>query len=67
MVEKKSNAGGKRLNAGRKPKYCESTKFVGFKCPTSKIEEFKIYCNAKLLEWCLKLHPTKRACGSWGI
>jgi hypothetical protein len=52
--KEKSKAGGKRVGAGRKPKYCESTQFVGFKCPTSKIEEFKIYCSEKLSEWCLK-------------
>ena len=43
--------GGKRSNAGRKSAFTEPTKTVSFRCPLSKIEELKLYVNAKLLEW----------------
>ena len=43
--------GGKRKNAGRKSAYDEPTKTVSFRCPLSKIDELKIYVNAKLSEW----------------
>lgn len=52
--KKKSKAGGKRENAGRKGKYSEPTKPVSFKCPISKVDEFKEYGNAKLSEWSVK-------------
>ena len=51
---RKSKAGGKRDNAGRKGKFNEPTKPVAFKCPKSKIDEFKKYGYAKLSEWSLK-------------
>ena len=47
-------SGGKRLNSGNKPKYNEQTKTVAFRCPLSKVEEFKDYGNAKLAEWSVK-------------
>jgi hypothetical protein len=47
----KSKAGGKREGSGRKGRFSEPTKPVAFKCPISKIEEFKEYGNAKLSEW----------------
>jgi hypothetical protein len=50
----KSKAGGKREGSGRKPKFSEPTKPVAFKCPISKIEEFKEYGNTKLSEWSVK-------------
>lgn len=43
--------GGKRKNAGAKPKYSEQTKTVSFRCPLSKIDELKLYVTAKLSEW----------------
>lgn len=52
--KKKSRAGGKRENAGRKGKFSEPTKPVAFKCPISKVEEFKTYANEKLSEWAVK-------------
>jgi len=47
----KSKAGGKRVGSGRKGKFDEPTKPVAFKCPISKVGEFKEYGNAKLSEW----------------
>jgi hypothetical protein len=47
----KSKAGGKREGSGRKGRFSEPTKPVAFKCPVSKIEEFKEYGKAKLSEW----------------
>ena len=43
--------GGKRKGAGRKSPFTETTKTVSFRCPLSKIEELKLYVNAKLSEW----------------
>jgi hypothetical protein len=53
MVKRKVKlkAGGKRQGSGRKPKFSEPTKPVAFKCPISKVNEFKGYGNAKLSEW----------------
>ena len=45
--------GGKRKGAGRKSPFAEATKTVSFRCPLSKIEEFKLYVNAKLSEWAM--------------
>ncbi len=50
----KQKAGGKRDGSGRKGKFSETTKPVSFKCPISKVEEFKEYVNAKLSEWSVK-------------
>ena len=44
-------SGGKRLNAGAKPKYNEQTKTVAFRCPLSKVDELKKIINAKLNEY----------------
>ncbi len=38
---KKENRGGKRANAGSKPKYSEPTKTIAFRVPESKINEVK--------------------------
>lgn len=43
--------GGKRKGAGRKSPFTEPTKTVSFRCPFSKIEELKLYVNAKLSGW----------------
>ena len=51
IVKRKTKRGGARRNAGAKPKYNEQTKTVSFRCPLSKIEELKLYVNAKLSEW----------------
>ncbi len=51
MAKKKKTQGGKRSNAGRKSAFTEPTKTVSFRCPLSKIDELKLYVNAKLLEW----------------
>jgi hypothetical protein len=48
---KKKKQGGKRKGAGRKSAFKESTKTVSFRCPLSKIDELKLYVNAKLFEW----------------
>lgn len=48
---KKKKQGGKRKGAGRKSPFSEPTKTVSFRCPMSKIEQLKLYVNAKLLEW----------------
>ena len=50
-MKKNKKRGGVRTGAGRKPKFSEPTKPVAFKCPISKIEEFKEYGNSKLSEW----------------
>ena len=47
-------SGGKREGSGRKGKFSEPTKPVAFKCPISKVDEFKEYGNAKLSEWSVK-------------
>jgi len=46
--------GGKRRNAGAKPKYNEPTKTVAFRCPLSKVDELKIIVKSKLSEWSVK-------------
>jgi len=51
MNKKKIKQGGKRKNAGRKSAFNEPTKTVSFRCPMSKIDEFKLYGIAKLSEW----------------
>lgn len=40
-IPKQENRGGKRLNAGSKPKYNEPTKTTAFRIPISKINEVK--------------------------
>ena len=54
LQPKKTKAGGKRIGSGRKRKFDEPTKPVAFKCPISKVDEFKEYGNAKLAEWSVK-------------
>ena len=51
MSDKKVKQGGKRKGAGRKCHFSEPTKTVSFRCPLSKIDELKLYVNAKLSEW----------------
>ena len=46
--------GGKRKNAGAKPKYNEQTKTVAFRCPVSKVDELKLIVKYKLSEWLVK-------------
>ena len=46
--------GGKRKNAGAKPKYNEGTKTVAFRCPLSKVDELKLVVKSKLSEWSVK-------------
>lgn len=38
---KQEKRGGKRINAGAKPKYTEPTKTTTFRIPISKIDEVK--------------------------
>lgn len=45
------NRGGKRENAGSKPKYSEPTKTIAFRCPESKISELKEIVKKHLSEW----------------
>lgn len=54
LKPKKTKAGGKREGSGRKGKFSEPTEPVAFKCPISKVDEFKEYGNAKLSEWSVK-------------
>ena len=54
IKKKIKKQGGKRQNAGRKSAFTEPTKTVSFRCPLSKIEELKLYVNAKLSEWLVK-------------
>ena len=51
IKKKIKKQGGKRQNSGRKSAFTEPTKTVSFRCPLSKIEELKLYVNAKLSEW----------------
>ena len=51
MCAKEKNRGGKRKNAGAKPKYNEKTKTVAFRCPLSKVDELKLIIKSKLSEW----------------
>ena len=46
--------GGKRKNAGAKPKYNEQTKTVSFRCPLSKVNELKLVVKSKLSDWSVK-------------
>ena len=62
---KKSKAGGKRAGSGRKGKFNEPTKPVAFKCPISKVDEFKEYCNNKLSEWSVKQRTTFSGLAKW--
>jgi hypothetical protein len=48
---KQNTKGGKRKNAGAKPKYAEQTKTVAFRCPLSKVDELKLIIKSKLSEW----------------
>ena len=54
MCPKEKKRGGKRKNAGAKPKYSETTKTVAFRCPLSKVDELKIIVKSKLSEWSVK-------------
>ena len=51
---KEYKRGGKRKNAGAKPKYNEETKPVAFRCPLSKVDELKLIVKSKLSEWSVK-------------
>lgn len=51
MEMKIKNSGGRRLGAGPKQKYNEPTVMVSFRCPISKVEEFKKSGNEKLDKW----------------
>ena len=61
LKPKKTKAGGKREGSGRTGKFSEPTEPVAFKCPISKVDEFKEYGNAKLSEWSVKQRITNRA------
>lgn len=47
----KSNKGGKRNGAGRKPEYNEPTTTVSFRVPVSKVDGINSIVNEKLSEW----------------
>jgi hypothetical protein len=51
MSNTKKTRGGTRKGSGAKPKYNEETKTVAFRCPLSKVDEFKIIVKSKLSEW----------------
>ena len=46
--------GGKRKNAGRKPKYSEQTKTTAFRVPISFIEKLKEYVRKELKNYEIK-------------
>jgi hypothetical protein len=50
---KKTTHGGKRKDAGAKPKYKEPTEIISFRCPKSKVNEMRGIVNAKLNEYLL--------------
>jgi hypothetical protein len=54
MCPKEKKRGGKRKNAGAKPKYSETTKTVAFRCPLSKVDELRLIVKSKLSEWSVK-------------
>lgn len=51
MEKLKQSRGGKRKNAGAKPKYSEQTKTISFRCPISKVDEIKLLVKLMLSEW----------------
>ena len=53
-ILEKTEWGGRRKNAGAKPKYNEETKTVAFRCPVSKVDELKLIVKYKLSEWLVK-------------
>ena len=53
-ILEKMEWGGRRKNAGAKPKYNEETKTVAFRCPVSKVDELKLIVKYKLSEWLVK-------------
>ena len=53
-ILEKMEWGGRRKNAGAKPKYNEETKTVAFRCPVSKVDELKLIVKYKLSEWSVK-------------
>jgi len=50
-VELLKKHGGARVGSGNFSPYKEETKVVNFRCPVSKENEFREYCNAKLEEY----------------
>jgi hypothetical protein len=61
MEKLKQSRGGKRINAGAKPKYSEQTKTIAFRCPLSKIDEIKSLVKSKLLECSKITHNESKA------
>jgi hypothetical protein len=51
---KKGKRGGTRQGSGAKPKYNEQTKTISFRCPTSKVDELKLFVKSKLYDWSVK-------------
>jgi hypothetical protein len=43
--------GGARTNAGAPPKYTEPTTMVSFRCPKSRVPEFRAWGHKKLNEF----------------
>jgi hypothetical protein len=50
----KLKRGGKRPFSGAKQKYGEQTKTIAFRCPVSKVDEFKKVINTKLAKLAIK-------------
>ena len=48
---KKETRGGARKNAGAPPKYPEETTMVSFRCPKSRVPEFRAWAHKKLNEF----------------
>jgi hypothetical protein len=48
---KKQTRGGARTNAGAPPKYTEPTTMVSFRCPKSRVPEFRAWGHKKLNEF----------------
>jgi|JI9StandDraft_1071089.scaffolds.fasta_scaffold48209_3 hypothetical protein len=52
--EVKKQKGGKRIGAGRTPKFSEETTTFSCRVPISKKPELIEYVNTKLSEWSVK-------------
>jgi hypothetical protein len=51
IKKSKKKSGGKRIGAGRTPKFSEETTTFSCRVPISKKTELTEYVNAQLLEW----------------
>jgi hypothetical protein len=54
IKKSKKKSGGKRIGAGRTPKFSEETTTFSCRVPISKKTELTEFVNAKLSEWSVK-------------